>query len=386
MTALADVTTASALKIRPHNSDSVALYFGSINSGAQILQSANGAGNSSYNILLNPYGGSVGIGKTGPADKLDVSGDIRVGTGTTGCVKDADGSVIAGTCSSDERFKENITGADSILEDFSQLRFVTYNWNDLANETYSYGTEATQYGLIADEVETVFSNLVHVDSLGYKTLDYSTLQLFGLKAIQELNLKVEDLASSTVATSTINTLGQNEPTFVGRFFARLTEWFGEATNGIGNFFANRVHTKELCVGDESGSETCLTKNQIDNLLQAVANQSSVSALEEQPTDSSNSGSVNDNTDNSDTATTTDNGTDTATTTNDGTDVAGGVGEDTVSDDGAATETTEEPVVEEVVVEESEPEPAPEPEPAVEESAPIPEPLPVAEEPTPSPEV
>ena len=37
------------------------------------------------------------------------------------------------------------------------------------------------------------------------------------------------------------------------------------TNGIGDFFANRIRTKELCVSDGSG-ETCITKAQLDKLL------------------------------------------------------------------------------------------------------------------------
>ena len=41
--------------------------------------------------------GNVGIGTSAPADKLDVDGDIRVGTsGTNGCLKNNNGGVITG--------------------------------------------------------------------------------------------------------------------------------------------------------------------------------------------------------------------------------------------------------------------------------------------------
>ena len=58
--------------------------------------------------------GNVGIGTFNAiptiADKLQVFGDIRVGTtGTNGCVKNFAGTGLIGTCSSDRRFKKDIT-------------------------------------------------------------------------------------------------------------------------------------------------------------------------------------------------------------------------------------------------------------------------------------
>ncbi len=63
------------------------------------LMATSGGDNIAY--FLGP--GYVGISTDNPLDKLHVAGDIRVGTGLVGCVKDANGSVIAGTCSSDRR-------------------------------------------------------------------------------------------------------------------------------------------------------------------------------------------------------------------------------------------------------------------------------------------
>ena len=37
--------------------------------------------------------------------------------------------------------------------------------------------------------------------------------------------------------------------------ARLTQWFGDTTNGIKSFFAERVQTKELCVDDVASRAT-----------------------------------------------------------------------------------------------------------------------------------
>ncbi len=68
------------------------------------------------NLVVLP-GGNVGIGQFDDfptiTDKLQVFGDIRVGTtGTNGCIKDFGGNALAGTCSSDRRFKKDITPFD----------------------------------------------------------------------------------------------------------------------------------------------------------------------------------------------------------------------------------------------------------------------------------
>lgn len=84
MTALVDVLTRSAIKIRPHSIDSVALYVGSTNTGAITVQNSQGTGANGYPLALNPYGSNVGIGTTDPQAKLHVNGDILVGSVVNG--------------------------------------------------------------------------------------------------------------------------------------------------------------------------------------------------------------------------------------------------------------------------------------------------------------
>jgi len=162
--------------------------------GAALFLAAtpNGTVNTSIYIAIQPDG-KVGIdapvdinGNPSPAlDPLEVFGDVRVGTGTTGCVKDADATVIAGTCSSDLRLKKNITPFGPTLQALSTLRPVHYDWRADEFPDRHFGTKRT-YGLIAQDVEQVLPELVTTDNEGYKAVNYSELPLLTIQAMKEL--------------------------------------------------------------------------------------------------------------------------------------------------------------------------------------------------------
>ncbi len=140
-------------------------------------------------------GGNVGIGTTSPSDKLHVSGDIRVGTGTTGCVKDSDATVIAGVCSSDLRFKKDITPFSNVLNDYSRLRPVNFFWRADEFTDKHFGTRQS-FGLIAQEVEQLFPDLVSTDEQGYKAVNYSKLPLLTIQAVKEQQEQIETQRSA----------------------------------------------------------------------------------------------------------------------------------------------------------------------------------------------
>jgi hypothetical protein len=134
------------------------------------------------------HDGEVGIGTTNPQDRLQVFGDVRVGTnGTTdlGCVKNFNAAAIAGICSSDLRFKRDITPFGATLENVAALRPVHYFWRAEAFPEKGFGPGET-YGLIAQDVEAVLPELVTTDAQGYRAVDYSKLPLLAIQAIREL--------------------------------------------------------------------------------------------------------------------------------------------------------------------------------------------------------
>lgn len=136
--------------------------------------------------------GNVGIGDSTPDDKLDVEGDIRVGTGTTGCVKDADGTVLTGSCSSDARLKREITSFPMLLDKVVMLRPVHFYWRQDEYKDKAFGA-GQSFGLIAQEVEEVLPELVTQDEQGLKAVRYNKLPLLMLQAIKELKAENDSL-------------------------------------------------------------------------------------------------------------------------------------------------------------------------------------------------
>ncbi|MBZ5545255.1 MAG: tail fiber domain-containing protein [Acidobacteriia bacterium] len=163
-----------------------------------------GGGASTVNYGLHSYvtgadlnypgvfmGGNVGIGTDTPLDPLQVLGNIRVGTsGTNGCVKRFDGTAIAGACSSDARLKTDVQPLQPVLNQLAQLTPVHFSWKADEFPEMHFGRERS-YGLIAQEVEKLFPEMVGQDERGYKTVDYTRLPLLLLQAVRELKAENE---------------------------------------------------------------------------------------------------------------------------------------------------------------------------------------------------
>jgi trimeric autotransporter adhesin len=131
-------------------------------------------------ILQN---GNIGIGIS-PTQKLHVNGNgVFTGTVTASC------GVLA--CS-DLRYKHTIKPLQHSLEKIMQLHGVSYFWK--ADQFPELGfTADKQIGVIAQDLEKQFPELVQTDEEGFKTVDYAKLTPVLIEAMKELAAKNEAL-------------------------------------------------------------------------------------------------------------------------------------------------------------------------------------------------
>ena len=134
--------------------------FGNVNSTCfttNFVPKNNGTGLSCSQIFDN--GTNVGIGTTSPSNKLTVNGAVQS---------------ISNLFISDIIYKEKIAPINNALELINKLDGKTYNWKVSSFPELNFDN-TLQYGLIAQEVETVMPSIVHTDDLGRKSVNYSAI-------------------------------------------------------------------------------------------------------------------------------------------------------------------------------------------------------------------
>jgi hypothetical protein len=203
--------------------------------------------------------GNLGIGNTAPGFMLHV-GSATVATGTSVArFQNAGGTCtvtpnVAGgvTCTSDIRFKKNITDVDnvSILDLLSQVDIKSYNMLADSNNSQK------QIGFIAQNLETVFPSTVITDNEGNKSVSYSAMTPILTAAVKELNIKLD----------TIENFSQNIDGTDSVFVTRLRAWLASATNGIEDLFTKKVHSEQICLKKSDGSEYCVNGDQLESIM------------------------------------------------------------------------------------------------------------------------
>jgi len=243
------------------------------NGGVEVGTNVSGGAVLPANGLI--VSGNVGIGTTSPYSKLEVWGpdtgattaftvvssasttELAVadnGNATlTGCLNYNGGT--SGTCLSDERVKQDINPFNDGLSEIISLNPVTYEYNGLAG-TPNDGNVRT--GLIAQQVQAVASDLVATTSALLNPTDTTPTQLL------EVNY-------SALTFALINAI-KDIANISGDFETNLIAWLGNASNGIQDLFAQRVHTKEICDGP-----TCVSVQQLAALLASQGGGSSAGA-------------------------------------------------------------------------------------------------------------
>ncbi len=99
---------------------------------------------------------------------------------------------------SDEKLKTNIVDVSDVLDKVMSLRPVTFNWITTDSPKGKF-QEGEQVGLIAQEVETIFPEMVSTDKKGEKAINYTKLSVLLLKAMKEQQSIIEDLKAENTS-------------------------------------------------------------------------------------------------------------------------------------------------------------------------------------------
>jgi hypothetical protein len=93
------------------------------------------------------------------------------------------------TSASDQRLKKNIVTLNGALDNLQTLRGVYHDWND-PNQS-----EDRQIGVIAQEIQAVYPELVQEGADGYLSVNYPKLTAVLLQSVKELKqLALQKLA------------------------------------------------------------------------------------------------------------------------------------------------------------------------------------------------
>ena len=150
-------------------------YNFSLAGGGLNLSESNVA---SGRIFVQDATGNVGIGTTSPGQKLTVVGAICASLGVN--------------CSSDGRYKREVTPVQSALASVLKLRGVTYYWKQAEFPEKQFPARR-QLGFIAQEIEPYYPEMVTTDADGYKSVDYSRLTPVLVEAVKEQQQQIEAL-------------------------------------------------------------------------------------------------------------------------------------------------------------------------------------------------
>jgi hypothetical protein len=151
---------------------------------------------------IGPTGPKGPIGPTGPAGGFTTDSDAQVnslGVGTaasttTGEIR-ATADIVA-FYSSDERLKQDITDIEGALDKVRAIRGVNFNWKELSEEEEKniHSHKGYDIGVIAQEIQKQFPELVHERVNGYLSVDYVKLTAVLIQAIKELANKVDTIS------------------------------------------------------------------------------------------------------------------------------------------------------------------------------------------------
>jgi len=172
------LTTGSALSITSSSTANTSanglLYVANTSAsttGTVATIQSNSTAGSGITVLAN---GFIGVGNASPTVMLDVTGDAKV-----------NGKLLS---PSDIRLKTKVETLTNVLSKLEQMRGVSY---EFINQTkYAKGP---QVGVIAQELQKVFPELVMTGSDGFLSVNYTQLTAVLIQAVKEQQTEINEL-------------------------------------------------------------------------------------------------------------------------------------------------------------------------------------------------
>ena len=183
--------------------------------------------------------------------------------------------VVQATWSSDYRFKQNITELDKqkTFANVLNLNPVEYNFkqryldgidslgNSIQVEYFDEKSQLFQkkhYGLIAQEVQRLYPDLVYEDNEGYLSIDYIGIIPLLIQSLKEQNARIEQLEKVNTVMLGARTMQMTEITDTysdqpAALFQNAPNPFSQSTE-IKYYLPTSVNTAFLCIYDLNGKQ------------------------------------------------------------------------------------------------------------------------------------
>ena len=213
-----------------NTANSYGLNVGVNNVGASWLQAQSNTSSTAYEMSLNPLGGNVGVGQINPSYKLDVNGSLGCTSFEMGNLKmfTSFGSIfINGTTSGNTifygapaSFTQNLqvngtvtcvnlvqTSQTDKKKDISNIDKSKAKTIQFKEYKYKEGDgDRKRYGVLVEDLENDYPELVHVGADGVKGINYIDLLV---KRVAELEKELEDISLTPGAQGPQGPAGSN---------------------------------------------------------------------------------------------------------------------------------------------------------------------------------
>jgi len=192
--------TSGTLNVFGNNNDTSPLFVVVDETGKEAINVTYNATNNTHRIII---GGPINDEQNFKNSTLYVNGSTYINTPVdtisskqffsvyvTGKVYAK--SLNTTTSSSDIRLKKNLENLTNVIDKLKDIQPVRFEWRkeEFPQKNLPSGK---QIGLIAQEVEKYFPELVSADSQGYKNIDYQRFVAVLLAGIKERQAKIEVL-------------------------------------------------------------------------------------------------------------------------------------------------------------------------------------------------